>query len=70
MNIVKFDCTAAKGQETCSSYGVQGFPTLKWFDAEGKASEYNGGRGEEDIVNWVSGKMGSAKKAEGDKAEL
>merc|ERR1719414_1393963 len=36
------DCAGA-GQGTCSSYGVQGYPSLKTV-VDGKAQDYNGGR--------------------------
>ena len=40
-----------------SKYGVQGFPTLKWF-VKGKALEYSGGRTADTIVNWIKKRMG------------
>jgi hypothetical protein len=40
-----------------SQYGVQGYPTIKYFPPGKKdassASEYNGGRTGSDIVNWA-----------------
>ena len=32
------DCTAVKAKELCEDYGIQGFPTLKYF----KVSYHNG----------------------------
>jgi len=40
--IAEMDCTAG-AQQTCSSYGVQGYPTLKIFK-NGKPEDYNGAR--------------------------
>jgi protein disulfide-isomerase A1 len=55
IRIAKVDATAAT--ESASKYGVQGYPTLKWF-VNKNASEYNGGRTEETIVSWILKKMG------------
>lgn len=44
-------------------HGVQGFPTLKWFD--GKSStpeEYNGGRDLDSLIKFVSEKSGAKPK--------
>jgi len=38
-------------------YGIQGFPTLKWF-SKGEAKEYGGGRTESTIVSWIKKKVG------------
>lgn len=44
-----------------SQYGIQGFPTIKFFPAGAKtassAEDYDGGRTASDIVNWASGKV-------------
>lgn len=41
--LAKVDCTEA-GKETCSKYGVSGYPTLKIFRNGELSSEYNGPR--------------------------
>eukprot|EP00808_Paulinella_micropora_P013213 g45240.t1 len=43
--IVDVDCTAA-GQSTCSSQGVKGYPTIKYYmaDSPKKGKDYQGGR--------------------------
>jgi len=43
VRIAKVDCTIHK--DLASRFGVQGFPTLKFF-TNGKDVEYNGGRDE------------------------
>uniref|UniRef100_A0A182T7F7 Protein disulfide-isomerase A6 homolog n=1 Tax=Anopheles maculatus TaxID=74869 RepID=A0A182T7F7_9DIPT len=47
-------------QQKMSEYGVQGFPTIKYFPAGTKdrnsAEDYNGGRTASDIVNWAADK--------------
>lgn len=40
--IAEVDCTQA--QNLCGKYSVQGYPTLKTFSKEGRASDYNGAR--------------------------
>ena len=53
--LAKVDATenANLGKE----YGVQGYPTLKFF-VKGSPIDYNGGRTSADIVNWVKKKTG------------
>ena len=42
-------------QSLAQQYGVQGYPTIKFFPAGVKSSpeDYNGGRTADDIVNWA-----------------
>jgi hypothetical protein len=46
VNIAKVDCTTS--EETCSRFGVPGYPTLKLF-REGTMYEYRGPRDAEDM---------------------
>ena len=51
--IADVDCTAG-GKQVCSTYGVKGFPTIKYFnppDTEGE--EYEGGRSYEELSDFV-----------------
>lgn len=57
MKLAKVDGTVAK--ELAETHAVQGYPTIKYFK-NGKATEYNGGRVESDIVAWVNKKLGPA----------
>ena len=59
LRLAKVDATEEK--DLAEKYGVRGFPTLKLFRA-GKASEYEGGRTEEDIVHFMKKKAGPAAK--------
>lgn len=48
-------------QSKASKFGVQGYPTIKFFPPGKKdassAEEYNGGRTANDIVNWALEKL-------------
>src|SRR5882724_4733230 len=53
--IAKVDADAHK--ELGKRFGVQGFPTLKWFDGKSeKPEDYSGGRELEDLAKFVEGK--------------
>ena len=47
--------------DLAGQYDVQGYPTLKFF-VDGEALEYGGGRTADDIVQWVTKKLGPALK--------
>jgi protein disulfide-isomerase A6 len=56
--IAKVDADAHK--ELGSRFGIQGFPTLKWFPKGSTTPEdYNGGRSADDIVTFVNNKAGT-----------
>ena len=45
-------------------FGVQGFPTIKWFDGKSETPEdYTGGRDIESLTEFVQGKTGAKGKA-------
>lgn len=54
--IAKVDATEEADLGT--KFGVQGYPTLKWFVDGELSSDYNGGRDEAGIVAWVTKKTG------------
>ena len=44
-------------------FGVQGFPTLKWFDGKSdKPEDYTGGRDLDSLSGWVTDKTGIKSK--------
>lgn len=54
------DCT--QQQQTCSEYGVQGFPTVKFFgENKERPEDYNGPREENDLVTFASEKWARAQ---------
>lgn len=68
--IAKVDATA--DADLASKFGVQGYPTLKWFvdgDTE-SPSDYNGGRDEEGIIKWIKKKSGPAAVQVDDAGDL
>jgi len=56
-SIAKLDATEHK--KSAEEFGIQGFPTLKWFH-NGEATEYQGGRTADAIVSWILKKTGPA----------
>jgi len=52
--IVSVDCTADSNEDLCQEYGVQGYPTLKYYKDGNSASEdYNGGRSLDELESFV-----------------
>jgi protein disulfide-isomerase A1 len=57
--LAKVDATIEK--DLATKFGIQGFPTLKWF-VKGQESEYKGGRTKQEIIDWVTKKTGPPSK--------
>ncbi|KAI0338048.1 protein disulfide isomerase [Trametopsis cervina] len=56
--IAKVDADGV-GKSLGQKYGVKGYPTLKWFDAEGNdVAKYEGGREVEDLAKYVTQQSG------------
>ena len=61
VTIAKVDADAEK--DLGRKFGVQGFPTLKWFDGKSdKPVEYDGGRDLESLQKWITDKTGIRPK--------
>ncbi|KAL8305349.1 hypothetical protein RB601_009589 [Gaeumannomyces tritici] len=61
VQIAKVDADAEK--DLGKRFGVQGFPTLKWFDGKSdKPEEYNGGRDLETLSTFITDKTGAKPK--------
>jgi len=65
--LAKVDATIEA--DLATRFGIQGFPTLKWF-VKGQESEYKGGRTKAEIVDWVVKKTGPPSKLMADAAAL
>ena len=53
---------ATENQDLASQFGVQGYPTIKYFPAGSKEpEEYTGGRTADTIVEWVNEKIGARR---------
>ncbi len=62
MRVGAVDCDAAKG--TCAEFGVNGFPTIKFFGADKERPEvYEGGRDAGSITAFASTKWAAAAPA-------
>jgi protein disulfide-isomerase A6 len=46
------------GKPLGQKYGVTGFPTLKWFDADGKEEKYESGRDLDSLAGFITKKSG------------
>jgi len=51
--VAKVDADGA-GKPLGQQYGVTGFPTLKWFDAQGAVSDYDGGRDLDSLASFIT----------------
>ena len=55
--MVAMDCTS-DGSTTCQEFGVNGYPTLKWFNDEryddGEPDDYAGARDEEAFLKFIN----------------
>lgn len=61
VSIAKVDADAEK--DLGKRFGVQGFPTLKWFDGKSDTPEdYNGGRDLESLQEFITSKTGIKTK--------
>lgn len=61
VSIAKVDADAEKSLG--KRFGIQGFPTLKYFDGKSdKPEDYNGGRDLESLTNFITEKIGVKPK--------
>jgi protein disulfide-isomerase-like protein len=57
MSVLAVDCT--EHATLCSKYGVQGYPTIRYFaTSTHEGEEYSGGRSLSDLLTFVKGKAG------------
>jgi len=62
--IAKVDADG-EGKPLGKRYGVTGFPTLKWFDAEGTEEPYDSGRDLDTLASYITNKSGVKSKLPG-----
>jgi len=67
--LAKVDCTEA-GKDTCSQYGVSGYPTLKIFRGGEMSADYDGPRDAAGIVNYMKKNAGPSSITLKDTAHL
>lgn len=51
--IVDVDCTDSANEGLCQKQGVQGYPTIKYYEGSDEGADYEGGRDEADIKKFV-----------------
>ncbi|GMT19573.1 hypothetical protein PFISCL1PPCAC_10870 [Pristionchus fissidentatus] len=49
--LAKVDCTVET--EVCKKYDIKGYPTLKFWKEGGEPTDYDGGRDEQGIIDWI-----------------
>lgn len=52
--LAEVDCDKDSNKALCEKNEIRGFPTLKWFDADGSVTEYDGGRGAGSFSSWTA----------------
>ncbi|GAM35798.1 hypothetical protein TCE0_017r04398 [Talaromyces pinophilus] len=58
--IAKVDCEAENSKSLAKEFGIQGFPTIKYFPAgSSEAVTYEGGRAENNFVDYINEKVGT-----------
>ncbi|KDR76236.1 hypothetical protein GALMADRAFT_247528 [Galerina marginata CBS 339.88] len=62
--IAKVDADG-EGKPLGKKYGVTGYPTLKWFDADGTEDKYGEGRDLDTLANFITRKTGIKSKIPG-----
>ncbi|KAF9933945.1 hypothetical protein FBU30_003889 [Linnemannia zychae] len=63
VTIANLDATVEK--ITADKYDVKGYPTIKFFAADGTVEDYNGGRSEQDFIDFINQKTGTQRVAGG-----
>ncbi|KAG0260649.1 hypothetical protein BG011_001712 [Mortierella polycephala] len=61
--IANLDATEEK--IAAEKYGVTGYPTIKFFAADGSVEDYRGGRSEQDFIDFINQKTGTQRVAGG-----
>ncbi|KAF9965207.1 hypothetical protein BGZ70_005249 [Mortierella alpina] len=57
------DATVEKA--VAENYSISGYPTIKFFAADGTVEDYEGGRSEQDFIDFINKKVGTQRVAGG-----
>ncbi|KAF9291219.1 hypothetical protein BGZ68_004739 [Mortierella alpina] len=61
--IANVDATVEKA--VAEKYGISGYPTIKFFTADGTVEDYEGGRSQQDFIDFINKKVGTQRVAGG-----
>lgn len=64
-NCVVANLDATVAEDIAEEYGVQGYPTIKFFKEDGTVEEYNSGRGLTDFIIFLNEKCGTDRQEDG-----
>ncbi|KAF9897919.1 hypothetical protein BX616_004760, partial [Lobosporangium transversale] len=65
LTVVIANVDATVETAVAEKYGVKGYPTIKFFAADGTVEDYTGGRSEQDFVDFINQKTGTQRAAGG-----
>ncbi|KAH8921238.1 thioredoxin-domain-containing protein [Atractiella rhizophila] len=60
-SVAHFDADAADNKEIAHKYGVQGYPTIKYFPRGGSPIDYSSARSEQAFLDFLNDKCGTFK---------
>lgn len=63
--VANVDADAAVNRPLAAKYGVESFPTIKFFPKGGEPLEYQGGREEADFIAFLNEKCGTHRAVGG-----
>lgn len=63
--VANVDADAEANRPLATKYGIQSFPTIKFFPKGGEPIEYVGGRQEADFVHFLNEKCGTHRAVGG-----
>ncbi|KAG0056696.1 hypothetical protein BGZ83_003939 [Gryganskiella cystojenkinii] len=64
-NVLIANLDATVETKAAEKYGVTGYPTIKYFAADGTVEDYQGGRSEQDFLDFINKKAGTFRVSGG-----